>query len=66
MKESEGPRERRAGVDSIDPLDEALRQIGADMLEEPVPERLRRVLRALAEPRQQTDAEGHRGSGDRR
>jgi hypothetical protein len=36
---------RRASSNGVDPLDEALRQIGADMLDEPVPERLLQILR---------------------
>ena len=47
---------RRARNDAADPLDEALRQIGADMLDEPVPERLRRVLRQ-AQNRSEADAD---------
>jgi hypothetical protein len=45
MTRGERPAGRRAGRHAADPLDEALRQIGADMLDEPVPERLLRVLR---------------------
>jgi len=45
MTRGERPASRRAGNDAADPLDEALRQIGADMLDEPVPERLRQILR---------------------
>jgi hypothetical protein len=36
---------RRASSNGADSLDEALRQIGADMLDEPVPERLLQILR---------------------
>ena len=39
------PVRRRATGGPLDPLDEALRQIGAELLQEPVPERLLRVLR---------------------
>lgn len=45
MTRGERPASRRAGNNAADPLDEALRQIGADMLDEPVPERLLQVLR---------------------
>jgi hypothetical protein len=45
MTRGQRPELRRASNDAGDPLDEALRQIGADMLDEPVPERLRQVLR---------------------
>ena len=45
MTPTEKPVRRRASNHAADPLDEALRQIGADMLDEPVPERLRQVLR---------------------
>ena len=45
MTRGDRPASRRARNDAADPLDEALRQIGADMLDEPVPERLRQVLR---------------------
>lgn len=45
MTRGDRPGRPRAGNDAADPLDEALRQIGADMLEEPVPERLRQILR---------------------
>jgi hypothetical protein len=45
MTRDERPASRRAGNNAADPLDEALRQIGADMLDEPVPERLRQILR---------------------
>jgi hypothetical protein len=39
------PARRRSTGGALDPLDEALRQIGAELLDEPVPERLLRVLR---------------------
>jgi len=39
------PPERRASEQADDPLVEALRQVGAEILDEPVPERLRQVLR---------------------
>ena len=45
MTRGDRPASRRASDDAADPLDEALRQIGADMLDEPVPERLRQILR---------------------
>jgi hypothetical protein len=45
MTRGDRPASRRARNNAADPLDEALRQIGADMLDEPVPERLRQVLR---------------------
>jgi hypothetical protein len=45
MTRGERPASRRASDGAADPLDEALRQIGADMLDEPVPERLRQILR---------------------
>jgi hypothetical protein len=45
MTRPEKPARRRAGNNAADRLDEALRQIGADMLDEPVPERLRQILR---------------------
>lgn len=45
MKRDERPGRRRANDNSIDPLDKALRQIGAEMLDEPVPDRLRQILR---------------------
>jgi hypothetical protein len=45
MTEREKPAGRRANNSGADPLDEALRQIGADMLDEPVPERLLQILR---------------------
>jgi anti-sigma factor RsiW len=48
------PVRRRATGRPLDPLDEALRQIGAELLDEPVPERL---LRALRQARGTSDAE---------
>lgn len=45
MTRGDNPGRPRAGSNAADPLDEALRQIGADMLDEPIPERLRQVLR---------------------
>ena len=45
MTRGEKPASRRASDGAADPLDEALRQIGADMLDEPVPERLLQILR---------------------
>jgi hypothetical protein len=45
MTRRDRPANRRASNNSADPLDEALRQIGADMLDEPIPERLLQVLR---------------------
>ena len=54
MTRGERPASRRAGNNAADPLDEALRQIGADMLDEPVPERLLQILRQAqgrSEPR---------------
>lgn len=42
--------------ESVDRLEEKLRQIGADILEEPVPEALRRVLaRARADSKAEDD-----------
>jgi hypothetical protein len=38
MTRSDRPARRRASNNGADPLDEALRQIGADMHDEPVPE----------------------------
>ncbi|MGH6920961.1 MAG: hypothetical protein ACREJ0_25035 [Geminicoccaceae bacterium] len=49
MTRGDRPAERRASKGAADPLEEALRQIGADILEEPVPERLRHVLRRAQE-----------------
>jgi hypothetical protein len=68
MTRRDRPASRRASEDAADPLDEALRQIGADMLDEPVPERLRQVLRqaqrnAEAEP---DAAAGRRPRGPQR
>ena len=45
MTRREKPVRRRASNNGADPLDGALRQIGADMLDEPVPERLLQILR---------------------
>jgi Anti-sigma factor NepR len=47
MRRRDRPTQRRASDHPIDPLDEALRQIGADVLNEPVPDRLLQVLRGL-------------------
>jgi hypothetical protein len=61
MTRGERPASRRASNDAADPLDEALRQIGADMLDEPVPERLRQVLREAQERSEaDPDAAGRR------
>jgi hypothetical protein len=49
MTRGDRPAERRASDDAADPLEEALRQVGADILDEPVPERLRQVLRRAHE-----------------
>jgi hypothetical protein len=62
MTRGERPASRRASDSAADPLDEALRQIGADMLDEPVPERLRQVLRqARGESEAEPDAATGRG-----
>jgi hypothetical protein len=45
MTPGDRPAPGRARDHAADPIDEALRQIGADMLDEPVPERLRQILR---------------------
>jgi Anti-sigma factor NepR len=45
MGRNQGPAKGRASDDETDPLDAALRQMGADILDEPVPERLRQLLR---------------------
>ena len=63
MTRGERPASRRASNDAADPLDEALRQIGADMLDEPVPERLRQILRqAQDRPEPEPDATTSRRS----
>jgi hypothetical protein len=63
MTRGEKPASRRAGNNAADPLDEALRQIGADMLDEPVPERLRQILRqAQDRPEPEPDATTSRRS----
>jgi hypothetical protein len=69
MTRRERSAEREASNDPVDPLEEALRQMGADMLAEPVPERLRQVLRQArgaleAEPRSQDEPRSQRA--DRR
>jgi hypothetical protein len=56
------PVRRRATGGRLDPLDEALRQIEAELLHEPVPERLLRVLR---QARGTSDAEPDSGAGER-
>jgi hypothetical protein len=45
MTRGDRSAERPTSGDVVDPLEEALRQVGADILDEPVPERLRQVLR---------------------
>lgn len=49
MTRGDRAAEPRASDDAADPLEEALRQVGADILVEPVPERLRQVLRQAQE-----------------
>ena len=49
MTRGDRAAEPRASDDVADPLEEALRQVGADILAEPVPERLRQVLRQAQE-----------------
>jgi hypothetical protein len=56
------PVRRRATGGALDPLDQALRQIGAEMLDEPIPERLLRVLR---QARGRSEAEPDAGVGER-
>jgi len=66
MTRRERSASRRTGNDAADPLDEALRQIGSEMLDEPVPERLRQILRqalrGAGEERDSSEDEGRRGS----
>jgi hypothetical protein len=67
MTRGHRPGSRRARDNTADPLDEALRQIGAEMLDEPVPERLREVLRQARgqlanRPASAADQRGTRGS----
>ena len=50
---------------SADPLEEALRQVGADILNEPVPEALRRVLRG-DRPGSEPEPDPDPANGDRR
>jgi len=45
MARDDRPAKGRESVDEPDPLDGALRQMGAEILDEPVPERLRELLR---------------------
>jgi hypothetical protein len=45
MTRGDRSAERPTSDDVVDPLEEALRKVGADILDEPVPERLRQVLR---------------------
>jgi hypothetical protein len=45
MTRGDRPAGRRASEQEADPLVEALRQVGAEILDEPIPERLRDVLR---------------------
>jgi hypothetical protein len=67
MTRGEKPASRRAGNNAADPLDEALRQIGADMLDEPVPERLRQILRqAQGRPEPEPDPTSGRSQGNER
>jgi hypothetical protein len=66
MRRRDRPANRRASNDSVDPLDEALRQIGADMLDEPIPERLRQVLRGARGASETHEATGNRREEDRR
>jgi hypothetical protein len=68
MRRRDRPAERRASTNSVDPLEKALRQMGADMLDEPVPERLLRVLRqARGDAEAEPDARNWRSQGtDRR
>jgi hypothetical protein len=51
----------RTDDETVDRLEEKLRQIGADILEEPVPEALRRVL---ARARAETEAEDGQPAGE--
>jgi hypothetical protein len=55
MRRGDRPASRQASGGAADPLDEALRQIGAELLEEPVPERLRQTLRQ-AQPESDTNS----------
>jgi len=58
MGRNHRPAKGRASDDETDPLDAALRQMGADILDEPVPERLRELLR-----RARGDSNGKPDSG---
>jgi hypothetical protein len=62
MTRRDRPVRRRATGGPLDPLDEALRQIGAELLDEPVPERLLRVLRHA---RGRSEAEPDSEAGER-
>jgi hypothetical protein len=62
MTRRDRPVRRRATGRPLDPLDQALRQIGAELLDEPVPERLLRVLR---QARGASDAEPDSEAGER-
>jgi hypothetical protein len=62
MTRRDRPVRRRATGGPLDPLDEALRQIGAELLDEPVPERL---LRVLHQARGRSEAEPDAEAGER-
>jgi hypothetical protein len=61
MTRRDRPARRRATGAALDPLDEVLRQIGAELLDEPIPERLREVLR---QARGRSEAEPDSAAGD--
>jgi Anti-sigma factor NepR len=68
MIRDERPAKGRVSDDEPDPLDAALRQMGADILDEPVPERLRDLLRRARGESQGAPDPGSpaSGSGKRR
>jgi hypothetical protein len=66
MKRNQRPAKGRANEDEADPLDAALRQMGADILDEPVPERLRQLLRqARGDSEAKSNPGGSRSGADR-
>ena len=60
MTRDNRPAKGRVSDDEADPLDAALRRMGSDILDEPVPQRLRELLRRA---RGDSEAEPDPGSG---
>jgi hypothetical protein len=66
MKRDKKPAKVRANDDEADPLDAALRQMGAEILDEPVPDRLRQLLRqARGDSQAKSNPGGARPRADR-